>query len=174
MKKIEITGTNGKYAAGSDGEIYCYSRARNNAKKPYPFRLKKTLGSRGYYFVSIILEGSRKTKSVHRLVCEAFHGKMPDGMRCTRHLDGDKQNNRPGNVVWGTYFQNEADKRRHGRVACGEKQGSAKLTDSIVLLLRLAIPLGLWNEDDAAIALGMKPRSIEKIVKGYGWKHLCG
>ena len=168
----EIKKTNGKYSAGSDGEIYCYSRARNNAQKPYPFPLKKTIGSTGYYFVAIILNGKKKTQAVHSLICKTFYGNRPEEADCARHLDGDKLNNKPDNLCWGTFFQNEADKRRHGRTAIGERQGSAKLTDSIVLLLSHAIPLGLWNEDDAAKALNMKPKSIYYILKGRGWKHL--
>ena len=171
MLKI-INNTNGKYAAGSDGEIYCYSKARNNARKPCPFKLKKTIGSNGYYFIALILDGKKKSQSVHVLICRAFFGNKPSHCDCTRHLDGNKLNNIPSNLRWGTYYQNEADKRRHGKIACGEKQGSAKLTESIVLLLRYAIPKGLWNEDDAALALNMKPRSIQAIVNGKSWKHL--
>jgi len=139
--------------------------------------LKSFLGiyryySRNWMEQSLILDGKKKSQSVHALICRAFFGNKPTHCDCTRHLDGNKLNNIPGNLRWGTYYQNEADKRRHGRVACGEKQGSAKLTESIVLLLRYAIPKGLWNEDDAAKALNMKPRSIQAVVNGKSWKHL--
>ena len=170
LKQIE--GTNGKYAAGSDGEIYCYSKARNNARKPYPFPLAKRIGSNGYYFVAIIIKGKRKTQAIHPLICRAFHGEKPENCQLVRHVDGVKLHNLPGNLRWGTYYQNEADKRRHGTVACGEKQGSSKLTAPVVMLLRKAIPLGLWNEDDAAKVLGMKADSIKDIVEGRTWKHL--
>lgn len=57
----------------------------------------------------------------------------------------------------------------HPLICTGE---SVKLTESIVRLLRHAIPLGLWNEDDAAAALNMKPKSITDIIRGKSWKHL--
>jgi len=174
MRKI-IEGTDRKYYAGMDGEIYCFSDARNNAKKPRPFKLSKTLSSHGYYYVSIILDGRRRSKYVHVLICETWHGKKPvvSGEKiCVRHLDGDKLNNLPDNLNWGTYYQNEADKRRHGKSAIGEKQGSAKLTDEAVRILRKAIPLGLWNETDAAKLFNMTPIRIRDIVRGRGWKHI--
>jgi len=172
MKCKEIRGTCEKYCAGQDGEIYCYSKARNNAKKPYPFALLKGVGSNGYYFVSIVLDGIRKSKRVHSLVCRAWNGRKPQGKICVRHLDGDKLNNKPKNLRWGTYYQNEADKRKHGRTAIGEKQGSAKLTDEAVRILRKAIPLGLWNEDDAGKLFNITPIRIRDIVRGRDWKHI--
>ena len=43
---------------------------------------------------------------VHRLVCEAFHGAAPDGMKYVLHLDEDAHNNRPENLRWGTQKEN--------------------------------------------------------------------
>lgn len=51
---------------------------------------------------------------VHRLVLEAFVGACPVGM-IARHVDErDPSNNALANLAWGTYAENEADKRRHG------------------------------------------------------------
>jgi hypothetical protein len=46
-----------------------------------------------------------KTYKVHRLVCEAFHGKPKDGQVCM-HLDEDSRNNRPDNLRWGSQKEN--------------------------------------------------------------------
>ncbi len=166
-----VAGADGMYAAGSDGHIYCYSTARVNAKKPKPFRLRETTGSNGYPFVSAVLHGARKSATVHVLVCHAFHGPKPNGW-CTRHLDGDKINNHPSNLKWGTFAENEADKRRHGTAAIGEKQGSAKLTDEAVRIIRASIPFGLWNTVDAAKVFGVSPSRICSVAKGIGWNHI--
>jgi len=90
----------------------------------------------------------------------------------TRHLDGDKLNSKPDNLCWGTYAENEADKRRHGRTALGEKQGIAKLTDEAVRIIRASIPYGLWNSKDAAEVFGVTPSRINAIARGVGWKHI--
>jgi hypothetical protein len=45
-----------------------------------------------------------KTKSVHRLVCEAFHGEAAG--RQTNHLNGVKTDNRAVNLEWCTGSEN--------------------------------------------------------------------
>ncbi len=169
---MPIEGADGKYVAGSDGHIYCYSTARNNRQKPSPFQVSEAIGSNGYPFIGFILGNKKKTMPVHILVCTAFHGLKPEPNMATRHLDGDKLNSKPDNLCWGTYAENEADKRRHGRTALGEKQGIAKLTDEAVRIIRASIPYGLWNSKDAAEVFGVSPSRINAIARGVGWKHI--
>ncbi len=172
IKHIFIKNTNNRYSAGSDGRIYSHVKAKTNAKKKIPFPLSLNISTNGYYVVSIVYNDKKKTESIHTLICSAFNGKKPKGKQLVRHYDGDKLNNIPSNLIWGTYFENEADKRRHGRTAIGEKQGNSKLTDEAVKILRKAIPLGLWNETDAGKLFGMSPDSINDIVRGRNWKHI--
>ena len=168
-----VPGYDGKYVAGSNGKIYCHSDAKVNARKPKPFEVAEGVGSKGYPFVATIIDGKRKTKPVHRLVCSAFHGEPPNEKSVVRHLDGDKTNNDPCNLAWGTYAQNEADKRRHGRTACGERHGQVKLTDEAVRIIRASVPVGLWNASDAAKVFGVDPSTIRRVAAGKrDWKHL--
>lgn len=52
-------------------------------------------------------EGPRqKTRKVHQLVCEAFHGPKPFPEAVVIHLDEDGHNNRPENLKWGTQKEN--------------------------------------------------------------------
>lgn len=69
----------------------------------------------GYWLVHI--ERNKKAASllVHRLVCSGFHGPAPEGKPIVRHLDGDRFNNRPENLAWGTSSENARDTVRHGR-----------------------------------------------------------
>ena len=171
MKLIPIQGYYGKYSAGEDGHIYCYSKARNNRKKSYPFPLKESIWGNGYPFVSLIGK-KKKTAFVHILVCKTFHGNKPKNADCTRHLDGSKTNNRPDNLQWGTWYENEADKRRHGKTAKGEKQGSAKLTGEGVRIIRASIPCGLWDVGNCAKVFNVDPSTIRRIAQGKDWKHI--
>lgn len=167
----EIPGLGGKYVAGNDGHIYCFSTAKVNARKPQPFLVAETIGSGGYPFVAIIQEGKRKTTPVHRLVCAAFHGEPPTAHSVVRHLDGNRSNNEPANITWGTYAQNEADKRRHGRTAAGEKHGQVRLSEEGVRIIRASVPFGLWNAADAAKVFGVDPSTIRRIAAGKrDWK----
>jgi len=168
-----IPGSNGLYSAGDDEKVYCHSSARTNSKRPTPFQLAETTSiDTGYKNVSVVINGRRKTKSVHVLVCSAFHGPKPFPKAEVRHLDGTRINNRPSNICWGTRAENEADKRRHGTQAIGAKQGCAKLNDEAVRILRIAIPPGLWNPVDAAKVFGVWPSTIRAIVSGKNWRHV--
>lgn len=91
--------------------------------------------SGGYPYVVLSGNGLRTTRTVHRLVLEAFVGPKPDGMEA-RHLDGMRDNNRLDNLCWGTKTENMADKLMHGTDNRGERCGNAKLTRDDVLTIR--------------------------------------
>jgi hypothetical protein len=167
-----VPGFGGKYAAGSDGHIYCYSDARVNARKPRPFRLAEQHNSDDYPAVQVLHDGRRRTKHVHTLVCLAFHGPKPSPLHEVRHIDGARINSRPENLCWGTQAENEADKRRHGTAARGSRHGIAKLNEEAVRILRVAIPKGLWNPIDAAKVFGVDPSVIRAAVTGKNWGHV--
>lgn len=48
----------------------------------------------------------RKLYSVHRLICEAFHGPAPEGKPFVDHIDRCKTNNTPGNLRWVSHKEN--------------------------------------------------------------------
>ena len=168
----EITGYDGKYWASSSGHVYVYSVARVNAKRPTPFRMAEYIRQAGYHCVTLIGKQKHKPVHVHVVVCAAWNGPKPSSSLCVRHLDGDKSNNRPDNLAWGTYAENEADKKRHGTAAVGAHQGSAKLTDEGVRIIRASIPFGLWNVNDAAQVFGVTRSTIRRIARGVGWQHV--
>lgn len=73
--------------------------------------LKLTLGVHGYYVVNL---GRNNLHCVHELVALAFHGPKPPGMEVL-HANGDRTDNRPENLSWGTHAANMQDRTRHGR-----------------------------------------------------------
>jgi len=109
---------------------------------------------------------------VHRLVLTAFRGPAP-GMVC-RHLDGDPLNNRLANLVWGTYKENMADKKRHGTTysPAGETNPGAKLTEKQVLRIRKLHSTGEYTQKAIAVAYGITTASVHLIVRRKNWKHL--
>ena len=67
-----------------------------------------------YKTVVLYVEGARRYRTVHRLVCEAFHGPPPEGKPLACHKDGDTLNNRADNLYWGSPEDNMQDALRHG------------------------------------------------------------
>jgi len=68
---------------------------------------------------------------VHALVLRAFVGLCPEGKQC-RHFDGDKGNNRLGNLAWGTCVEQAMDREKHGTKLKGSQIGNAVLTEKQV------------------------------------------
>lgn len=96
-----------RYEASDHGRI-------RSTYTDHPRLLKPWLNKgRGYLYVSVFADGSRRVMSVHRLVLLAFAGPLPAGL-VSRHLDGNPLNNRADNLRYGTYSENELDKVRHG------------------------------------------------------------
>lgn len=119
--------------------------------------------------LSVMLSGQVR-KSVHRLVLEAFVGPCPDGMEC-RHLNGNSQDNRLGNLAWGTHAENEADKLRHGTRKPGEAGPNAKLTDVQVMEMRRRHAAG-EAFTTLAVEAGVNPTTVYLALKGVTFAHL--
>lgn len=59
---------------------------------------------RGYRIVDLSRDGKATSKTVHKLVCVAFHG--PAFGRQVNHIDGDKAANGASNLEWSTAREN--------------------------------------------------------------------
>lgn len=164
--------------AGSDGHIYSTRilvrrpgyRTGWTTKYDGPRRVLRGIpNGRGYLRVALSEPGLRKTRwaSVHRLVCEAFHGPCPPGMEC-RHLDGVGTHNRPSNLKWGTKTENGADTRRHGTLV-GELNGNAKLRwadiHEILRMRREGISVQVIGE-----RFGVSINTVYPILNGRSWQ----
>lgn len=80
-----------------------------------------------------------RSHAVHQLVCRAFHGEPKPGWEVD-HGDGDKTNNRAGNLQWVTSQENSIRASRSGRLVAhkGSAHSNAKLSDGDVRAIRSA------------------------------------
>jgi hypothetical protein len=106
------------YELSSDGRIRSTDRLVANRWGTYNHRhgreLKIFVRKGGYLGGNISVDGDRINFDLHVLVCEAFHGLRPEADMEVRHLNGDKNDNHPANLTWGTRSQNAQDVIRHG------------------------------------------------------------
>jgi hypothetical protein len=145
------------------------------------------IGSHGYPVVRIVpLFGKPKTRLVHRLVCEAFHGPPPFLGAEVAHGDGRRSNPRADNLRWASRIENMADCVLHGtkatgarhgrftkpeRTPRGERHGHAKLTQAAVRAIR-AEPLGNGSGRRLAAKFGVSPGTVCMIRGGRTWRHI--
>lgn len=107
------------YQASSQGRIRSLPRW---VKNPNGYALKTgriltpSQGTTDRLKVSIYEEdGSKTSRSVHSIVCSAFHGPAPEDKPWALHRNGDHRDNRPENLYWGTPKENAQDTLRHGK-----------------------------------------------------------
>lgn len=111
---MPVVGYEGIYVVSEYGSVYRVRGYKRHPVTGLPLRAFRD-ASTGYLKVHLSAGGgtAAKTRSVHSLVCEAFHGIRPAGME-VRHIDGTRTNNEASNLEWGTHSENSLDKRRHG------------------------------------------------------------
>lgn len=97
MRQVDIEGFD-NYQITDDGRVW------NKKLNKY---LKGSYHRDGYRKVSLRINNKKSpvTKSVHRLVAEAFIPN-PDNLPCVNHKDEDKTNNSVDNLEWCTYQYN--------------------------------------------------------------------
>ncbi len=136
-------------------------------------RLKKTTPDKyGYLQVALANDEGNKTVTVHRLVARAFVPGQTAKLQ-VNHKNGNRKDNRAHNLEWVTASENV----RHtfavlGRVGLkGESNGSSKLTETKVRVIRKLLSTGLRQKDIAA-RFGVKQTVISSIKLRKTWRHI--
>lgn len=102
----DILGYEGIYQVSNMGRVKSLARQIRTGKTMSYQQLKERIlktnnkvCNSGYETVVLCKEGIQTTKTVHRLVAEAFIPN-PDNMRCVNHRDENKRNNFVDNLEW--------------------------------------------------------------------------
>lgn len=119
--------------------------------------------------VNLCKHGHVKMEKVHRLVSKAFEIKDEEKGQ-VNHKDGDKQNNRIGNLEWVTASENIRHafevglKNAPSMRRYGEKNSHCKLTDTEVGLIRHMRNSGKTYEE-LSVIFGVGKSQIGRIVR---------
>ena len=151
---------NGEYLVSTHGRVMSYKDKKIRL-------LKACIGRSGYPHVILCKEGKTTTIPVHKLVLEAFKGKMPTDHEA-RHMDGTKTHNHVDNLEWGTRSQNSRDKFRHGTDIRGARNPNVKLKAKQVILIKAYLKRGY-----SCAAIGrifkVNKSTILDIKNGHSW-----
>ena len=115
--------------------------------------------------------GPRRRVLVNRLVCELFQGPAPSPTHHAAHRDGNQMRNTKANLRWATAQENEADKRRHGNMAVGERNGFTSLTATRVLEIRQARRASL-TFTQIGKRFGVSRSTAFNVCAGLTWGHV--
>lgn len=125
----------------------------------------------GYLDVTLSHGDVQCNRTVHSLVCEAFHGPKPSKNHDASHRNGKRFDNRADNITWKLHVDNEADKIAHGTLPRGQSHYRSLLTEAIVREIRARARQG---EKAALIAkdLSLQVKHVCKIIKCQIWAHV--
>jgi hypothetical protein len=139
---------------------------------------------RGYLSVTLTTPSGTVSRSVHSLVCGAFHGPKPTDLHEVAHGDGNRLNNHAGNLRWATRKENFQDRDRHGRTArgdrhpsrtrpeClprGEQHGNAKITEEVVRDIRASREILRVLAERHKLSI----THVSDIRRGKSWRHIA-
>ncbi len=163
------------YCVGNNGSVWsCWRWGGRSTMDQFWRKLRPALkdpqiADGGYHVVCPHRNKLKKMKKVHVLILEAFIGPCPTGMVC-RHLDGCGTNNRLENLCWGTFQENFADMRRHGRSGDGERNHQTNLTKEQIEEIKILVASGL-SQRSVGERFGIGQPAISRIVNGKRWIH---
>ena len=170
MDKLKTISGFPNYSITRDGQVWSKPRQGSSTLGK---RMKPYKDSHGYFQVSLFKNKKRTDKLIHHLVLETYGEPRLRG-QVTRHLNGDKTDNRIENLAWGTHQENSDDMIKHNSVPYrkGESNGRAKLTEKNVKTIRklyLQPENSLWFLD-RKFNIGLY--AIWAIVTRRTWKHI--
>lgn len=171
-----VRGYEGSYEVSDAGRVRTLDRTitrSDGGKRRIAGRIRRAqLNPAGYSCVVLSLHGAGTTRTVHRLVAEAFilnPGRRPH----INHINGVKTDNRAENLEWVTPKENVDHAIRIGLTDnTGAKNVRAVLTEAQAAeALRLA---GTTTRKRIAEALGVSLGCVRDVISGRTWTHLGG
>ena len=158
-----------EYEASSEGRL-----RRAVAAKSYPagYVLRVYPRRNGYLTIRARAAaiGEHIETTVSRLVALAFHGEPPTPEHEAAHIDGDKANNRPGNLCWRTHPDNMAENPARGASLPGETNPSAKLSMDLARACRRLHDAGERSIRSLATEWCVSYSTMQRLIVGETWR----
>lgn len=161
VEPIYLFNNKTNYAVSKEGRVF---------KTKYNRGLKRKIDSKGYYVVSLSINGKIIDQRVHRLVAMAFIPN-PNDYPIVNHLDGNKLNPHYTNLEWTTYKGNSEHAIRTGLIhpAKLENHGKTTLTNQQVSEICELMEGGVVSQREIAELYSVNETVIRGIRLGHNW-----
>jgi hypothetical protein len=134
--------------------------------------LKQHFQTRGYKIVSLRFGKQTRTKTVHRLVAEAFIDN-PENKAQTNHINGKKTDNRVVNLEWCTAHENMRHASKMGLLnRKSYNKNVSVLSVNEVLQVRSIYDQGWFTVKEISHAYNVTPPAIYKIINRQSYAYL--
>ncbi len=165
----EIPYADKHYEVSNYGRVksFCYDKVDGRIVKPGVIK--------GFFNVSFMSYGKKKSFLVHKIVAEIFIAKTEDLQDTVIHLDWNKTNNSLSNLQWVTkpesykrMFKRIHDKRRNSK----EKVITySKLSANDVMQIKGMLNRGIIQNVIAKLFC-VSEMQITRIKRGENWSHV--
>ena len=162
----DIDGTDGKYQVSNYGRVksFCYDKVNGKILKPGNIR--------GFFNVTLRIDGLPHSFLVHKLTAEAFIPKDSKNQSVVIHLDWNKQNNNISNLQW--VAKDESYKRMFKKFLDDYKKSNkiirrnAKLKPEDVKLLKSMLKRGV-KQNVIAKLFAISEMQVTRIKRNENW-----
>lgn len=122
-------------------------------------------------YARIVIDG--KLQRAHRVIWEEVNGPIPVLKKLLHKCPGGSHRNcvNPEHLYVGTDKQNAKDRDAEGRTYRGVVHLWTKLTEALVVSIRLRAAAG-ERQIDISKSTGVKPKNVQAIVRRKTWKHV--
>lgn len=183
MRWKDVSGWDGFYEVSDIGIVRSLDRVVERSNGTIQRFTGKTLksfkNSAGYIMVRLSdsSNGRRECARVHRLVASSFieNSEMKPEVN---HIDGNKSNSCLSNLEWVTPKENRVHawekglrNKSHLRPQYGVRNGSSKLTDEIVVSMRILRQKGESYQSIANL-FGVAKSTAMRAIKSELWTHI--
>lgn len=173
VKWKPVVGYEGLYDVSNDGRVrrpWNFLKATPSERSLPPGRVLKPHPSAGYLAVNLQNGLNGNTRRIHQLVAAAFIGPA-NGLQ-VNHRDGNKFNNRFGNLEYLTHAENTRHAVRTGLWNNrGELGTNARMSEAIAMSIIIDISLG-HRTSVIADKHSVSWHVVSKIKHCHSWAHL--
>lgn len=149
-------------------ELYSYFRKGSVLVPKYEDYGNGTI----YLRVSLCVNGKKTYRQLHKLMWEAFNGRVPDHLCVLHGTATGEERHHLSNLSLGTHADNMGrDRLRDGTDNRGTKQWQAKLDDEAVKVIR-SVPKGYGTGRALAEVFGVSESVISVVRSGKTWAHV--
>ena len=165
----DIKGFEGLYQVSTYGRVRSVNRIikySDGRIREYPeVELIPSIGTNGYFGVSLHVNNKKNRREIHRLVAESFL-ENPEGKLEVNHINGFKLNNKVNNLEWSSRQENMNHAISTGlHNQKGENHSQVKLSNDDVFWIRERYKAGYKPKTIAEI-YSVSDGHIREIVKG--------
>ena len=164
----DIVGYESIYKISDQGRVMSVGRIDKRGHKRKTKFLKPAINGRGYKYV-MFQDG--KVNVVHRLIGEAFV-ENPKNKPYINHINGNKVDNRAGNLEWVTHQENiiHAIKNGFRNTPKGEDNHNALLTNKEAFLIRKEYNRGKTTYKKLAKKYDVSISTISRLINNETYK----